>query len=68
MQYDIYFEICEWNVYFYQSVVQHTGYPAKESTIFLYYQLSERNKRDCYISSMTYWKWSGIRKERSEWA
>jgi hypothetical protein len=45
---------------------QHIGYPAAKGVHFslvLFYQLSKINKRDCYISSMTYWKWSDVRKE-----
>ena len=34
MQYDVSFEICEWNVYFHHSVEQHTGYPAAKEVHF----------------------------------
>jgi hypothetical protein len=65
MQYDVPFEICKWNVYFHPPVEQHTGHPAAKGVHFLLYcyQLSKINKHDCYISSMTHWKWSGVRKE-----
>jgi len=40
MQYDVYFEICEWNIYFYQSVVQHTGYSAAKGVHYSFVLLS----------------------------
>jgi hypothetical protein len=34
MQNVVSFKICEWNVYFYHSVVQHAGYPAAKGVHF----------------------------------